>query len=469
MTATTAIRRRHRGGQGAVLTLADQLVSSASNFALGVLIARAGGAEALGTFGIAFLVWLALVGANRALVAEPMTVTGSTEDSDAQLGEGLSATLVLGIVVAAALALVAGALLLLGVPAVALLALAPWIPSLLAQDYVRMMAFRLQRPLQAMISDLVFAATQAAAIVGLYLLDERSVAGFLAAWGLGATLGAVVGLAMSRTNMVRGGAAHLRRLWARSRWFLAEFSTSFVAGQGYLFLLPLMLGTAQFGLYRAGQSLIGPVVVLFLAGGSIGLPECVRRLRHGGLRELVGYAPRLTAVVVVLAVAYCSTVALLAVPLLRLTYGASFTDAAIITLLVAITYVVAACHFGYGQALKAAEQLRLLWFVRGISAVVSIVAMVALVKAFGLVGAGWASIVTASTYTAGVLILYHRLCRRPARTDVPDRDPDQPADGGTHDEPAADSKLGMREAPRDLRTIRSTGQRVPCPERIEPD
>jgi arginine exporter protein ArgO len=95
MSVVTAIRQRHRGGRGAVLTLADQLVSSVSNFALGVLIARAGGADALGTFGIAFLVWVAVMGANRALVAEPMTVAGSTEDSDAQLGEGLSATLVM--------------------------------------------------------------------------------------------------------------------------------------------------------------------------------------------------------------------------------------------------------------------------------------------------------------------------------------------------------------------------------------
>ncbi len=408
-----AIRQRHSGGRGATVTLADQLVSSTSNFALGVLIARAGGADALGTFGIAFLVWLAVQGANRALVAEPMMVKGSTEDSEAELGEGLSATLVVGVVVAAALALVAGALLLLGVRAVALLALAPWLPSLLAQEYFRLMAFRLQRPLQALISDLVFAATQAAAIVGLYVLDERSVANFLATWGIGATLGAVVGFAMCgmRTNVCRGGVAHLRGLRTHSRWLLAEFGTSFVAGQGYLFLLPILLSTAEFGLYRAGASLIGPIVVLFLAGSGVGLPECVRRLRHDGMPGLAAYAPRLTAAVVTLAVAYCGAVSLLAVPVLRLTYGASFTDAAVITLLVAIANVIAAIHFGYAVALKAAEQLRRLWLIRVVSATVSITAMVVLVNSFGFIGAGWATIVTDSTYTVGVLIVYHWMRR----------------------------------------------------------
>jgi len=431
MRAATAIQLRHSGARGASLTLADQVLSSASNFVLGVLIARAGGAEALGTFGIAFLVWLAVMGANRALVAEPMTVAGSTEDSDAQLGEGLSATLVLGVVVAAALALVAGTLLLLGVSAAwALLALAPWLPSLLAQEYFRLMAFRLQRPLQALISDLVFAATQAAAIVTLYVLDELSVTAFLAAWGMGATLGAVAGFAMCgmRTSACRGGMAHLRGLWTRARWFLADFGMSFVAGQGYLLLLPILLSTAEFGLYRAGQSLIGPIVVLFLAGGSVGLPECVRQLRHDGIRGLTAYAPRLTAVVVALAVAYCSTVTLLAVPLLRFIYGASFTDAAVITLLVATAYVIAAIHFGFHQALKAADQLRHLLFVRIATVSISIIAMVVLVSAFGLVGAGWASIVTASTYTAGVVIIYRWTCRHWAL--------EAPVSRGRHRQPA---------------------------------
>lgn len=414
LSAATVIRQRYSRGRGATLTLADQLVSSASNFALGVLIARAGGADALGTFGIAFLVWLAVMAAHRGLVTEPMTVTGSTEDSDAQLGEGLSATLVLGVVVAGALTLVAGALLLLGIPAVALLALAPWLPSLLAQEYFRLMAFRLQRPLQALISDLVFAATQAGVIVALYVLDERSVAAFLAAWGIGATLGAAVGFAMCGmwASGCRGGVALLRGLWARSRWFLAEVGTSFVAGQGYLLLLPILLSTAEFGLYRAGASLIGPIIVLFRAGTGVGLPECVRRLRRDGISGLTFYAPRLTAVVVLLTVAYCGTLAILAAPVLRLTYGAPFTDAATITLLVAITYIVAACHLGYSAALKAAEQLKLLWSLRALSATVSIIAMVVLVNAFGLVGAGWAGIVTASTYAVGVLIIYRRMCRR---------------------------------------------------------
>lgn len=416
MSRVVRIRQRRFGdGRGATLTLADQLVSSASNFALGVLIARAGGADALGAFGIAFVLWLAVVGVNRALVTEPMTVGGSTEEADAELGEGLLASLILGVVVAVALALAAGALSLLGVHAVAVLALAPWIPSLLAQDYCRLMAFRLQRPGQALISDVVFAVAQGMVTIGLYVLDERSVPAFLAAWGIGASIGAVVSLAMSGTRMNRrhGGVAHLRQLWPRSRWFLAEFSTAFPASQGYLLLLPILLGTAEFGLYRAGASLIGPVVVFFLAGGNVGLPECVRRLRRDGMAGLHAYAQRLTASVVALTVGYCGAVAVLASPVLQLTYGEGFTGAAVITRLVAIDYMIAAIGFGFGMAMKAAGQMRRLWGIRAASAAISVAAVTVLAKSFGLTGAGWATVVTSLAYTVGVTAGYRRMRRSP--------------------------------------------------------
>jgi len=376
----------------------------------------------LGAFGVAFLVWWAVVGINRALVTEPMLVSGS-EDADADLGEGLLASLVLGLAVAGVLAAVAGALLLVRVNAVAVLALAPWLPSLLVQDYCRSMAFRLQRPDRALISDVVFAAAQGVAMVGLFVLDVRSVSAFLASWGIGASVGALAALGISGIRLSgRSGMAHLRSLWPRSRWFLAEFGTAFPASQGYLLLLPVLLGMAQFGVYRAGASLIGPVVVVFLAGANVGLPECVRRFRHDGMRGLAAYTPRLTAAVVMLTIVYCGAVAVLAVPVLRLTYGGSFSDAAVITQLVAIDYTIAAIGFGYGVALKAAGQMRRLWLIRAASAAVSITSVIVLVNSFGLIGAGWASVVTSGVYTACVAIAYRRMCRRhsPGATEAAD-------------------------------------------------
>lgn len=403
--------RRIGGARGAALTMADQLVSSASNFLLGVLIARAGGADALGAFGIAFLVWLAVVGVNRALVTEPMTVHGLA-GTRTELREGLMASLVLGAGIAAVLAATCGVAALIGVDVVGVLALAPWLPSLLAHDYCRAAAFRQQRPDRALLGDVTFAVVQGGLTVGLFVLDVAGVAAFLVAWGLGATAGAAVGMVLLGIRPSRRGVALLRSLWPRSRWFLAEFGTSFPADQGYLLMLPILLGTAQFGIYRAGASLIGPVVVVFLAGGNVGLPECVRRLRQGGMRGLADYTPRLTCAVLGVTVLYCGGVALLAEPILRLTYGPEFVDAAVVTHLVAIQYVLIALGFGFGVAMKAADQMRQLWAMRAASAAVSIVGVIVLASWLGLPGAGLASILAGGAYTVGVTIGYRRMRAR---------------------------------------------------------
>ncbi|HET8643292.1 MAG TPA: hypothetical protein VFM37_15245 [Pseudonocardiaceae bacterium] len=406
----TLARRLRTGGRAAGLTVGDQFISSASNFTLGVLIARAGGAAGLGTFGVAFLIWLAVVGVNRALVTEPVTVCRPTHGRRAQLPEGLLASLAIGAAAAALLAIAGIALALFGIHPVALLALAPCIPSLLAHDYCRATAFRLRRPGRALIADAGFALVQGCGSVALLVFSVTSTAAFIAVWGLGATAGAVIGIVLNGIRpTIHGGFALLRDLWPRSRWFLAEFGTAFPADQGYLFLLPVLLGTGQFGLYRAGAGLIGPIVVVFIAGGNLGLPESVRRLRRDGMRSLVAYAPRLTAAIVTVAVLYCGLVAIFAEQVLRLTYGEEFTGAATITRLIAGQYVLLALSFGYGQAAKATGRMRQLWASRVISAVVSITALITLAREFGLAGAGLASMTAGAAYSAGVMVAYRRV------------------------------------------------------------
>ncbi len=408
--AATFQRTLGRGGRDAALTLFDQIVSSGTNFAVGVLVARAGGADTLGAYGIAFLVWVAAFGVNRALVTDPMTVQGVIDDGNAQLREGMATTLLLGLGWAALLAAAGGVGLLAGVGGVALLALAPWLPSLLLQDYWRATAFRLHRADRALVSDVVFAVAQGSVTLVLFVVNIGNVAAYLASWGIGGTAGALVGLCMFRVRpALRGGLAHLCSLWSRSRWFLAEYGTAFISDQGYLLLLPALVSTSQFGIYRAGFSLIGPVIIIYWAGMNVGLPECVRRLRQHGMPGLMTYTPRLSVAVLGLTTAYAALVAILAGPLLRLVYGSAFVDGAIITQLVAAQYIIFSIGFGCGVALKASGRIRQLWVMRIAGAVVSVTGVTVLASSLGLVGAGLAGLAAALTYTLGILGAYRRM------------------------------------------------------------
>jgi O-antigen/teichoic acid export membrane protein len=179
-----------------------------------------------------------------------------------------------------------------------------------------------------------------------------------------------------------------------------------------LLLLPVLLGTAGFGVYRAGASLIGPVVVIFIAGGNVGLPQSVRQLRQGGIPGFAAYTTRLTSAVVALTVLYCGIVAVFAVPILRLTYGEKFTGGAVITQLTGADYVIMAFGFGFGVAMKAAGQMRQLWVMRAVSAAVAITGVIVLVNSFGLTGAGFAAVAAGAAYTGGVTVAYRRLRKR---------------------------------------------------------
>jgi hypothetical protein len=68
-----------RGGAGGGVRrlgwgLADQALSSLTNFALAVLVARAVSTSALGAFGLSFTTYTITLGATRALCSEPLTV-----------------------------------------------------------------------------------------------------------------------------------------------------------------------------------------------------------------------------------------------------------------------------------------------------------------------------------------------------------------------------------------------------------
>src|SRR5207248_4411640 len=66
--------------------LADQALSSMTNFALAILVARSVSTSALGAFGLAFTTYTITLGATRALCQEPLTVrysaTGEPEWRD---------------------------------------------------------------------------------------------------------------------------------------------------------------------------------------------------------------------------------------------------------------------------------------------------------------------------------------------------------------------------------------------------
>jgi glycosyltransferase involved in cell wall biosynthesis/O-antigen/teichoic acid export membrane protein len=419
------------------VTTADQAVSSLSNFAVGVAIARIAGIAGLGAFTLMYAVWLIVASMHRALITDPMAIEGDLHKSDAKqhIRDGLSGEIALGLTTGVAFAAVGLILILLGQETFGLpfLAVSPWLPFLLAQDYWRWVGFMAAQPGKSLRNDIVFDVAQGICFAAILITGQRSSALAITAWGIGAAAGALYGLhQFSVRPAFRGGLNRLKFRWGISKWLVGTNAAGWGVSQSYIVLAGVFLGPAALGGLKAAMSLVGgPALVLIQAGGSIGLPEASRALKSDGwhgLRKVertITFAGFLTVGTMVV------VIALFGSKILELFYGDQFGKFAPAALIIAIGWCAASLGLGSILNLKATRRTNMLFRVTLIALVASVIATIVLVPLFGLNGAAFATVVTYTVATTAQLIAHHRHSKK-AVADLMDPPVDQPS----LDEPA---------------------------------
>jgi hypothetical protein len=402
------------------LATADQSISSLSNFAVGIAIARVAGIAAFGAYSLVYAIWLLVAALHRSLITDPMAIENDLNSPGARrhVQEGLAAELSLGLGTGAAFALAGAVCLGIGQRkfGVCFFGLAPWLPCLLAQDYWRWVGFMKSQPQQALINDFVFDLIQVAAFVGLLMLGVRSSILAVEAWGIGSLGGAAFGLWQFRARpSLRTGLGRMRLRWDLSKWLVNQNVTTTANSQSTLYLTGAFLGSVGVGGLRAATSLVsGPSLVLFQAGGSIGLPEASKALKERGWLGL----RRVQRFVTLAGVASVGTIAVVVFlfgrRLMSLLYGPSFIQFAGIADIVAISFAVGSVALGPMLALKATRNTRHLFHVALTALVISIVAVVILDPLFGLKGAAVATLIGSGSNAVGVLIMHWRHSKKSA-------------------------------------------------------
>ena len=227
------------------LHLADQVLSSGTNFLAVVIVARSATPEEFGLFSLFLVTFFVATGFNRA-VPHAVAMTMEWDDERARSGYFFLPPMAIGVVASAALVLTFALLDGAWVP-VALLLL-----PLLLQDAVRMHAFAVQRPELALLSDAVWLVV----MVGGFVLSSSAV-GAAAAWGAGA----VVGLLVTRPWRIR--LRFQRRPVGPSVVSAAlEFAT--LSGIGYLtpLLASPIIGVVGVAALQGANVIRGPLILL---------------------------------------------------------------------------------------------------------------------------------------------------------------------------------------------------------------
>ena len=169
--------------------LADQVLSSVTNFVLGLLVARALPPGEFGAFSIAFVTYTLALGASRALASEPLSVTHSAVDNaewrrGVRSAGGLAVAMGTGVGVGC----LAAGWLMHGSLQAAFLMLGVTMPGLLLQDVWRFAFFAGRRERRAFVNDLVWAILLFPSIALLVGTGRATVGSLILAWGVAGLL-----------------------------------------------------------------------------------------------------------------------------------------------------------------------------------------------------------------------------------------------------------------------------------------
>lgn len=278
-TLTRALRRLGWG-------VADQGISSLSNFALGLFVARTYGAGGFGAFTLAFVTYSVVLNASRGLGTDPLLVRHSGPPDAAWRRATAAATgtaLTVG-VAGGVLCVVAGLLLPPGIGR-GFLVIGLGLPGLMLQDSFRFAFFASGRGHAAFTNDMVWTLLLVGSLGALYLTGAGTSAICLLVFGATATLAAVVGAFQARVlpRPVRIG-SWLRTHRALSFRYLLENVSFSLASQIRSFVLGGVVSLAAVGYVRSSEILMGPFLVLLMGLSQVAVPEASRAFTAGPSR-----------------------------------------------------------------------------------------------------------------------------------------------------------------------------------------
>jgi len=264
--------------------LADQGISSITNLALGIAVARSVDVSAFGAFSLALVTYGVVLNLSRGLATDPLTVRYSGLPDQrwrSAVAQSSSTATFVGLGAGAVCALIGWAIA--GTVGSCFVALGLALPGLMLQDSWRYAFFAAGQGQRAFVNDAIWAA----ALIPTMLLAGTvgSPFAFVLAWGGSALVAAVFGCWQIRLVPRAAGVAE----WFRAHHDLSvryavENVTDGVDSQLRAYGLGAITGLAAVGAVRGAQLLLGPFQALRMGISLMAVPEATRVLTRSPRR-----------------------------------------------------------------------------------------------------------------------------------------------------------------------------------------
>lgn len=260
--------------------LADQGLSSMTNFVVGVYVAHELGVAGFGVFSLAWITYGVVVNVSRGLATDPLVVRFSGVAVDRWRaatarsgGTAISVGLAIG-----TLSVLAG-IGIGGTLGDAFIALGVVMPALLLQDSWRFAFFANGQGARAFSNDLVWTVT----MIPLLVLAAKtgSVAAFVLAWGGATVFAGASGWLLSGVRPRPGKTLEwLRQHRDLGTRYMVENMSNSGAGQLRMYGVAGIADVGAVGAIRGAELVLGPFMTLLMGLNLVTVPEAARVLRQ---------------------------------------------------------------------------------------------------------------------------------------------------------------------------------------------
>lgn len=380
--------RKSPGRAHIPLGVMDQLVSSASNLAFMLIVARSASVQEFGAFAMVYLTYGLGLGALRAVGGDILLLTVGRDRRDARGESGLLLGAVIWCSCGGGVLLLIASRLFQESAGWLLVALAVTLPGLLVQDCLRYCLLAQKRAGAALLNDLLWLVVQALLFAVILLgVVPTSPAALLVAWGAGACVAAVAGLFQVRLLPARAGPRlwvhrHRDRIWS----LLGDFFLMTGTPQVAMLLVGFILGLPAVAGLRAAQLIFVPFHSIFAGLRVLLLPGLAEAV-HNGHRVLRRRAGVMAGGAGLIATAYAIPLIFLPDAAGRALFGATWATAEPLVWALALVCVARTLSIPVVDALRALGGGRRLIGIRLLNSLVLLGSVCGLAVGVGVGGA----------------------------------------------------------------------------------
>ena len=404
-------------------SFADQALAVGASFLANVMLARVQTKEEYGMFALSYSLFTFLTGLHNSAILEPFTVYGSGRYRNRfpeYLRLMIRTNALVGLLLSIMVLLVC-LVLYWNAPLYvsrALLGLGLTVGVLLSGTFLRRVFYLQRQPAFAAQASLIYFVTVASAlglVARAHLLNGFSVflilsLGWIAA-GLG--LGRKLALCRSGPTFLDLEPGYWREHWKYSKWVLATALVFQLTTQGYYWIVAGFVSVKDVAGLRAMQMLVAPMDQVFIALSFLVLPALAVRYATNSMGKFLSFSMRYALAVVTATALFALAVRIVGKPAMHWLYHGKFDDLAPMLYILAFLPLTMGIGTVMGIALSAAEKPKLVFYAYLCSGTATLVGGIPLVIRFGLMGAVYGLLLSASVYTAALasgffLVVYRK-------------------------------------------------------------